>query len=215
MMALGMPRKLMSWAVAKERETLSGQFCSMMKPSVNDILLEIGGPSKGTQKVISLFEKVLVANIEIRPMSMSELGYPQSAQIILSDGCKLPLKSKSVDYVFSNATLEHVPKDQWPLLAQEVVRVARKGFFVSTPNHYFPFEPHYLMPLFQFVPESTRRKLVVDYGFTIGCMSRTTYEEINLPRRKELKQLFPKAKVHGWGMPLIPFHWVCWMRNDA
>jgi SAM-dependent methyltransferase len=185
-----------------------------MKPSEYDVLLEIGGPSGGSQKVISFFRDILVANLEDRK-SMQRCNYPENAQLILSDGTILPLKDKSVDFVFSNATLEHIPKERWPLLAQEIKRVARKGYFISAPNYYFPFEPHYLMPFFQFIPESFKQKLVIDHGLTIGWMSKTTYQRINLPKKGELQCLFPQAEVKGggWGKPLLPFHWICWERK--
>jgi hypothetical protein len=70
------------------------------------------------------------------------------------------------------------------------------------------------MPFLQFTPEGIRRKLVVDYGLTIGHMSRANYQEISLPKKGELERLFPEAEVRGWGMPWLRFHWVCWMRRD-
>lgn len=208
-MAIGVPKKLVKWVAGAERKRLFGRlFYELIKPSKEDVLLEIGGPSEGAQGVISLFRKILVVNIEDR--GMQRCNYPEDAQLVLGDCCLLPLRNNSVDFVFSNAVLEHVPKTHWVFFAQEVARVARKGFLICTPNHYFPFEPHYLMPFFQFIPESIRRKLVVNYGLTIGHMSRANYHQINLPKKSQLQRLFPMAQVRGWGMPLLPIHWVCW-----
>lgn len=41
----------------------------------------------------------------------------------------------------------------------EIARVARRGYFVTTPNKFFPIEPHTLLPLYQFLPERWQRKV--------------------------------------------------------
>jgi len=215
-MALGMPKKLVNWLTWQERHTLIEFFCKVMKPSEEDILLEIGGPTGGAKQIVSLFKKVIVINLNTNRESLQRCNYPEDTQIIVGDGCMLPLKNESVDFLFCNATLEHIPKELWEFLAQEVARVALKGFFISAPNYWFPFEPHYLMPFFQFMPEGFKRKLIINYGLTIGHISQTNYSRIHLPKKRELQRLFPDALVEGvgWGIPLIiPIHWVCWEKK--
>lgn len=179
-----------------------------MDISQDDTLFELGGPSEGSIPFVSLFNDVLVLNMSLRNVSHQQLGYPSNTKVILGDGSSLPLKDKCADYVLSIAVIEHVPKKQRHMVSSEVYRVAKKGIVFTTPNYFFPFEPHYLLPFFQFVPERFRRKLVVDWGLTIGHIKRDTYEEISLLTRKELKHLFPEAEVFGYGLPLIPLWWV-------
>ena len=59
-------------------------------------------------------------------------------------------KDKSFDAVFSNSVIEHVGtfEDQ-KMMANEVIRVTN-FYFIQTPNLYFPIEPHFLVPFFQF-----------------------------------------------------------------
>lgn len=56
------------------------------------------------------------------------------------------------DIAFSNSVIEHVGNyTQQEQFVQEIKRVA-KSYFVQTPNYYFPIEPHFLFPFYQFLP---------------------------------------------------------------
>ena len=52
-------------------------------------------------------------------------------------------------------------------MASEVQRVAKR-YFIQTPNRYFPIEPHFLFPLFQFLPISIRVWLVMNLNVGWG-----------------------------------------------
>lgn len=109
------------------------------------------------------------------------------------------------DVVFSNSVIEHVggPQDQ-RRMADEVRRVGR-AYFVQTPNRYFPIEPHFLVPCFQFLPVSVRVFLVrhFDLGW-IGRGKRISDREsaralvtgIRLLSERELRSLFPDATIY-------------------
>src|SRR5258706_140697 len=73
---------------------------------------------------------------------------------VVGDGCHLPFGDRSFDIAFSNSVIEHVGTLEAQIMfANEFRRVARK-YFLQTPNRHFPIEPHYLFPLFQFLPIS-------------------------------------------------------------
>jgi SAM-dependent methyltransferase len=105
------------------------------------------------------------------------------------------------DVVFSNSVIEHVggPADQ-RAMADEVRRVGR-AFFVQTPNRWFPIEPHFLFPLFQFLPRSLRILLV--RSFALGWYPRAhtraeaeaRVDEIRLLGEGELRSMFPDAAI--------------------
>lgn len=112
--------------------------------------------------------------------------------VVQGDGTKLPFADDEFDIAFSNSVIEHVPAELQPAFAAEVSRVAKR-YFVQTPNRYFPIEPHYQVPLFQFLPERVRRAL--NRRFTLGWQGKGHWEEINLLSAGDLRKLFPDAEI--------------------
>jgi len=106
------------------------------------------------------------------------------------------------DVVFSNSVIEHVGdfSDQ-RRMAEAVMRVGKR-YFIQTPNYYFPIEPHFVFPFFQFLPVSWRVLLL--QHFKLGWYERmpdytaalAQVHEIRLLTKKELHSLFPKANVY-------------------
>ncbi|MBD5657673.1 MAG: methyltransferase type 11, partial [Candidatus Eremiobacteraeota bacterium] len=73
---------------------------------------------------------------------------------------------------------------------------------VQTPNYYFPIEPHFLFPGFQFLPVSTRARLL--HSFDLGWSQRESdlesarevVDSVKLLKRRELADHFPDAKIY-------------------
>ena len=80
--------------------------------------------------------------------------------------------------------------------AAEVQRVG-KGWFITTPNFWYPIEPHYHLPFAQFLPEGTQQRLVRSLG-------RTPYVHLRLLTRRELRRLFPRGRVMGSRVTFYP-----------
>lgn len=106
------------------------------------------------------------------------------------------------DVCFSNSVIEHVGTllDQLHM-ARDIRRVGR-GYFVQTPNVYFPIEPHFLVCGWQFAPLAVRARLV-QYCDTNWVdkqrdpvVARAIVESIRLLSEREMRGLFPDAKIH-------------------
>jgi hypothetical protein len=119
-----------------------------------------------------------------------------------ADAAELPFPDKSFDIAFSNSTIEHVGNfERQRLFAKEVERVGKR-YFVQTPNMFFPIEPHFVFPLFQFLPTMVQIWLLTH--FALGNFPRLpnatiAKEEIDgvaLLSEKQMKELFPGARVY-------------------
>jgi hypothetical protein len=71
-----------------------------------------------------------------------------------------------------------------------------------SPNKYFPLEPHFLFPFFQFLPVGVRVRLL--QSFNLGWIQKTPepakareiVESIRLLNRDEFLGLFPDSNLY-------------------
>jgi hypothetical protein len=111
-------------------------------------------------------------------------------------------KRREFEVVFSNSVIEHVGDlHEQKRMADEVQRVGKR-YFVQTPNRYFPIEPHFLFPWFQFLPEAVQIYLLG--RFRLGTYdivtdrehARELVREIRLLSLAEFESLFPVASIY-------------------
>jgi hypothetical protein len=108
---------------------------------------------------------------------------------------------REFDIVFSNSTIEHLGRyDDQKMMASEVVRVGKR-YFIQTPNLFFPIEPHFLFPFFQFLPMRLRLFLATNLKlgwykkFADRGEAKKKIESISLLRKKELGNLFAGSTI--------------------
>lgn len=142
---------------------------------------------EGSRMIIEL----TIVNIEPQNISSDEIKFIQADALELSF-----IPDKSFDVVFSNSVIEHVGGiNEQTKFADEVKRISKR-YFIQTPNYYFPFEPHFLFPCFQFLPRSIQRFLVMKFnlGWFNKCHTKKEadllIDSIHLLKKKELEELF-------------------------
>lgn len=124
-------------------------------------------------------------------------------EIVVGDArCLHQFDDHQFDVVFSNSAIEHLFSfEGQKQMAAEVRRLGPK-YFVQTPNYYFPVEPHFLFPGFQFLPFGSRVWLL--RHFRLGWYDqrvddpdqlRDLVREIRLLTKRELRILFPDASI--------------------
>ena len=72
--------------------------------------------------------------------------------------------------------------------------MSRRRFYVQTPNRWFPIEPHYQLPLFQFLRRA--RPQSAQPALHAGLAGGGQWEEITLLGARDLRRLFPDAEIH-------------------
>ena len=139
---------------------------------------------------------ITLLNIERR-----ETSYKNVVSILGDARNMHEFRNGQFDVVYSNSVIEHVGGiEDMRKMAREIQRVG-KWYFIQTPNLYFPIEPHFVFPLFQFLPISWRVYLV--RHFNLGWIRREPDREraerevrsINLLSKTQLRSLFPDANV--------------------
>jgi hypothetical protein len=85
------------------------------------------------------------------------------------------------DVVYSNSVIERVgATEDMRRMAQEIKRVGKR-YYIQIPYLYFPIEPHFVFPLFQFLPIfnfSQFRGEFFFYGISISVGSTGRTERI-------------------------------------
>ena len=128
-------------------------------------------------------------------------GHP-SIKVIAGDACHLhQFQDNEFDVAFSNSLIEHLfTLDNQRKMAKEAMRVA-KHYFIQTPNKYFPIEPHFKFPLFQFLPDGlklflqTKTSIINGYRYEKEY-AETIIKEIRLLSRADLSNLFPNSNLY-------------------
>jgi SAM-dependent methyltransferase len=179
-----------SATVRRWREMRYRRFLELCRVAPNERILDVGaGRGAGLER----FNRVNpIVAIDLDPR---KTGWLEAENVVVQfgDGTNLPFADREFPVAFSNSVIEHVPADRREAFAGEIRRVADR-YFVQTPNRYFPIEPHYQLPLFQFLPERIQRALSA--RFTLGWEPKGHWPGIRLLSARDLKRLFPDAEIH-------------------
>ncbi len=162
-------------------------------------ILDVGGVPE-TWETFPCRPTVVLLNM---PRTRSEMT--GSLCWVAGDGCSLPFRDGTFDVVFSNSVLEHVGGSaNQERFAREVERVGH-GYWVQTPNLWFPVETHLLTPFIHWFPRSWQRVIVP--RFTVwGALMRISRDrrqyyfehylsDVRLLGRRQMSSLFPGARL--------------------
>jgi SAM-dependent methyltransferase len=195
MVASAVFRRTRQWAASSDtvrrwREQRYRLFMDLCRVQPEDRILDVGAGAGGALERFNLTNEIVA--IDLEPLESDWMANP-NVTVQVADATRLPFADREFPVAFSSSVIEHIPKELQAAFASEVGRVARR-YYVQTPNRYFPIEPHYQLPLFQFLPERVRRAL--NKRFTLGWKEKGKWEEINLLSARDLRRLFPDAEIH-------------------
>ena len=165
-------------------------FLDACKVGPDDRILDVGAGRGAALERFNTTNPIVA--IDLSPEPGGWMG-SDNVTVLQGDGTNMPFGDHEFDVAFSNSVIEHVPPQLQARFADEVARVSKR-YFVQTPNRYFPIEPHYQLPLFQFLPKGARKAL--NKRFALGWQAKGQWEEINLLSARDLRRLFPDATIH-------------------
>ena len=138
----------------KSREQKYKLFLQLLRHTADMRILNVGasGTQIGLSEQLESFyqhrSQIVGGGISFADVQDYRDSFP-GVQAVVFDGCALPFADKAFDIVYSNAVLEHLPgTDLVERFAAEVQRVGM-GWFVTTPNFWYPVDPHYHLPFVQ------------------------------------------------------------------
>ena len=119
------------------------------------------------------------------------------------------LAGEEFDIVFSNSLIEHLGGHNARRRFATVVRTMAPRYVVQTPYRYFPVEPHWMFPGFQFLPSVARSHVAPRWplGHTYGWDRRSATNEVlatHLLSAWEMHDYFPDAQVHWERVAGVP-----------
>lgn len=175
-------------------------FLNIIKNNGIKTILDIGGTQSYWKQYNDLLDnqKILLLNLQKENCDLPNFDST------IGDATNLQqFENKEFEFVFSNSVIEHLFNWENQILMANEIRRVGKGYFVQTPNRYFPLEPHFLVPFFQFLPFSL--KLFLLRNFKLGHvgkiseinLAKNQINEIRLLSKKEMKMLFPEATIYS------------------
>lgn len=168
-------------------------------PAGSARILDIGGTNAyWTQRGYAERTGIEVLLVNLAP----EPQVAENLIPVVADASSLDYDDMEFDVVFSNSVIEHlVTRRAQHAMAREVRRLA-PTYYVQTPNYWFPIEPHFLAPGWQYLPERVRVEALRRRRFGhLGpvpdpLQAFECVEEIKLLTSRELRLLFPDATIH-------------------
>lgn len=177
-------------------EWLLSEFPEIESMSVVDL----GGTAESWVRAPVRPASVHVVNLSSEPGS----AIPTWMRVDYGDACNLPaqISDGSYDIVFSNSVIEHVGGHAQRLKFADSVHKLADRHWVQTPYRYFPIEPHWLFPGFQFLPLALRAEIsqrwpLMHTRSTSRVAGLEAALSVELLSRSAMEYYFPESSIHA------------------
>lgn len=184
---------------ARLRSKRWGQFAARFPQLDRMRVLDLGGTPAYWRGAPVRPAAVTVVNLN--PVELTaRSGEPITA--VQGDACDLSdsLQREQFDLVVSNSLLEHVGGHAQRERFAATVHLAAPHHWVQTPYRYFPVEPHWLFPGFQWLPAAARVRITqhwpLGHRHAAEKDAATTWAlECELLSITEMRYYFPDSQI--------------------
>ncbi len=159
-------------------------------------LIDLGGTANYWRSAPVRPAHVLVVNLEKQENDESWM------RTVVGDVCELApeLGDDRYDVVYSNSVIEHVGGHARRQQMADVIARLGDRHWVQTPYRYFPIEPHWLFPGFQFLPTKWASKVARSWPLTWSRPpdQRTAVSNalgVELLNQTQLEYYFPESTI--------------------
>lgn len=166
-------------------------------PSLADMrVLDLGGTPDSWRLSPVLPKAVTTVNLQLLESSTPNIVAVQG------DACDLPVEiaSDHYDLVYSSSLLEHVGGHVQRQKLVDNIHQRADRHWIQTPYRYFPVEPHWLFPGFQWLPYEMRVRVSMKWNRGhIRTYTRHEAEdqvdEIDLIGISQMRRYFPSSTI--------------------
>ena len=184
-------RSVSSWTRGRRWEEIQRRY-----PDLGDMrVLDLGGVERHW------------THAPVRPREVVLLNLPDEREasdmeVVVGDACRPPaeLFERGFDLVYSNSVIEHVGGFAKQAEFAGAVKRLAPHHWIQTPYRYFPIEPHWLFPGFQFLP--VRLRVAATRRWPLGHRRERDPAEaadsvlsVQLLGRTEMRSLFPDSDL--------------------
>lgn len=156
-------------------------------------VLDLGGRPSFWWSLPEHPKEVVVLNVEeLDPADQDWI------RVVKGNACEPPSGLGTFDLVFSNSTIEHVGGHSDRKRFAATTRSMAPAYWVQTPYRYFPIEPHWIFPGFQFLPVAARVAVAKRWkpGLRNGMGASVDHvADVELLSVAEMAAYFPEATI--------------------
>jgi hypothetical protein len=183
---------------AAQRRRVFSDFVTKCKVTDADTVLDVGVTSDQTYESSNYIEAWLDNKSRITALGLDDASFLQTKypglKFVLGTGLDLPFESQTFDVVHASAVLEHVGSfENQVRFINECARVARRAFYLTTPNRFYPIEFHTVLPLVHWLPKPWFRQLMRATGRTFFASE----DNLNLMSIQDVRRAAHKADPDG------------------
>lgn len=163
-------------------------------------ILDLGGTGNYwvpiTPDLDRLSCRVTVMNLTVSP---AVKGAARDIEFVEGDACATAYPDGAFDLVHSNSMIEHLGSWSNMIAAAGEIRRLAPSYYVQVPYFWFPMEPHFRMPGFQWLPENLRARLLMRKARGFYPKAATMDEAMRMVQgvylldRSQMRCLFPDA----------------------